>query len=151
LRQHGVQISERQVDYLYARYRAVLGCADRLEVERLKDVVKERGGLIIGLNGLERKGASEQLWMVREAQAERFLMVDWLSQVNRETLSVLLKPIADLALPVLATVSNGQGCVMGTLRELWPGVSHHRGLSPFLGRATGPTKRLAAATGRRLD
>jgi hypothetical protein len=43
LRQRGVKISERQLGYLYARYQALLGCAERLEAERLQDVVRERG------------------------------------------------------------------------------------------------------------
>jgi hypothetical protein len=150
LKERGVQISERQVDHLYARYQALLGCAERLEVQQLQEVVKERGGLIIGLDGLERNGASEQLWMVREVQAELVLGVDWLPRVNRETLSSLLKPVADLGLPVLATVSNRQECVMRALRELWPDVPHHWAPSPYLGRATWPTKRSPAAAGRRL-
>jgi hypothetical protein len=135
LRQHGVQISERQVDYLYARYQALLGCAERLESERLQDVVKERGGLIIGLDGLERRGASEQLWVVREVQAELVLVVDWLPRVNRETLSTLLKPVAGLGLPILAIVSAKQECVIRALREVWPVVPHHCCQSPY-GRIT---------------
>lgn len=33
LRGYGVQLSEREVDHLYARYQVLLGCAERLEVE----------------------------------------------------------------------------------------------------------------------
>jgi hypothetical protein len=127
-----------------------LGCAERLEVQQLQDVVKERGGLIISLDGLEPEGASEQLWVVREAQAELILGVGWLPWVNSETLSSLLKPVADLGLPVLATVSNRQECVIGELRELWPDAPHHWAPSPYLGRVTRPTKRSPAAAGRRL-
>jgi hypothetical protein len=158
LRQHGVQISERQVDYLYARYQTLLGCDERLEVERLQDVVKERGGLIIGLDGLERRGASEQLWVVREVQAELVLVVDWLPRVNRETLSTLLKPVAGLGLPILATVSAKRECVIRALREVWPAVPHHCCQSPYgrtsrFGRESlyDQTKRPPAAVDRRVE
>jgi hypothetical protein len=158
LRQHGVQISERQVDYLYDRYQALLGRAKRLEVGRLQDVVKERGGLIIGLDGLERRGASEQLWMVREVQTELVLAVDWLPRVNREALSTLLKPVVGLGLPILATVSAKRGCVTRALRELWPAVPHYCCQSPY-GRVSrsgpeglhGQTKLSPAAAGRRIE
>ncbi|NIV28159.1 MAG: hypothetical protein GWN58_01230 [Anaerolineae bacterium] len=158
LRQRGVQISERQVGYLYARYRALLGCAERLEAERLQDVVGERGGLIIGVDGLERRGVSEELWMVREVQAEVGLVADWLPRVNPEALSALLKPVAGLGLPVLATVSAKQGCVIRALRELWPTVPHYCCQSPY-GRISrsdreglhGQTKPSLAAAGRRIE
>jgi hypothetical protein len=70
LRKGGVQISERQVDHLYARYQVLMGCAERLETERLQRVAKERGGLIISTDGLEPEGASEALWVVREVQED---------------------------------------------------------------------------------
>lgn len=158
LRQRGVQISERQVDYLYARYRALLGCTERLEVERLQSVVKERGGLIIGLDWLERKGASEQLWMVREVQAELVLAIDWLPRVSRETLSALLRPVAGLGLPILASVSARRECVIRALREVWPAAPHYCCQSPY-GRISrsdreglyGHPKRSPAAAGRRVE
>ena len=66
LRERGVQICEREVDHLYARYQVLMGCAERLEAERLQKVARERGGLIISLDGLEPEGTSEALWVVRE-------------------------------------------------------------------------------------
>jgi hypothetical protein len=155
LRQRGVQISERQVDYLYARYQALLGCAQRLEAERLQDVVRERGGLIIGLDGLERRGASEQLWVVREVQAELVLAVDWLPRVSREALSALLEPVAGLGLLVLAVVSARRESVIQALKEAWPVAPHYCSQSPYgrisrSGRAGlyGQPKRLPAAADR---
>jgi len=41
LRERGVQICEREVDHLYARYQVLMGCAERLEAERLEKVAKE--------------------------------------------------------------------------------------------------------------
>ena len=45
-----------------------MASAERLERDCLEQVVAERGGLIIGLDGLEPEGASEQLWVVREGR-----------------------------------------------------------------------------------
>ena len=138
LRDQQVQISERQVDHLYARYQVLMASAERLEREQLEQVVAERGGLIISLDGLEPEGASEQLWMVREVQSERVLVVGWLPRVNHQTLKALLAPVAALGLPVLATLSDKQGCVRKALEETWPEVPHQWCQSHYLGNVTRP-------------
>jgi hypothetical protein len=134
----GVQISEREVDHLYARYQVLLGCAERLDAQRLQETAAQRGGLIISLDGLEPEGATEQLWVVREVQTESVLVVGWLARVNHETLSALLDPVVALGLPVLATVSDKQGCVKKALNEVWPDVPHQWCHSHYLGNATRP-------------
>jgi hypothetical protein len=134
----GVQLCERQVDHLYARYQVLVGCAERLERPQLDAIVKNRGGLIIGLDGLEPEGASEQLWGVREVQTARTLVVGWLPRVNHETLAALLQPVVDLGLPVLATVSDKQGCVRKALQLVWPAAPHQWCQSHYLGHAMRP-------------
>ena len=138
LQERGVQISEREVDHLYARYQVLMACAERLESERLRAIVAERGGLIISIDGLEPEGASEQLWVVREVQAEVVLVVGWLPRVNHKTFGTLLKPVVDLRLPILATVSDKQGCVRKVLEEVLPDVPHQWCQSHYLGNATKP-------------
>ena len=138
LRGHEVQISEREVDHLYARYQVLMACAERLDIERLETIVAKRGGLIISIDGLEPEGASEQLWVVREVQAEVVLMVGWLPRVNHKTLGRLLKPVVDLRLPILATVSDKQGCVRKALEEVLPDVPHQWCQSHYLSNATKP-------------
>jgi hypothetical protein len=133
-----VQLCERQVDHLYARYQVLMGCAERLDTRELGEVVKERGGLIISLDGLEPGGASEQLWVVREVQTDRTLVAGWLPRVNHQTLAALLKPVVDLGSPLLATVSDKQGCVRKALQEVWPDVPHQWCQSHYLGHATRP-------------
>lgn len=134
----GVQISERQVDHLYARYQVLMGCAERLDGQRLQEIAKERGGLIISLDGLEPEGASEQLWVVREVQEEMTLVVGWLPRVNHKTLAAVLQPVVDLKLPILATISDKQGCVAKALRLVWPDVPHQWCQSHYLGHAYEP-------------
>lgn len=138
LTERGVQMSERQVDHLYARYQVLLGCAERLSLPRLLEVVAERGGLILSLDGLEPEGASEQLWVVREVQEDLTLVAGWLPRVNHETLRVLLQPVVALALPVLATLSDKEPCVVKVLQEVWPDVPHQWCQSHYLRHAAQP-------------
>jgi len=135
---HHVQLSEREVDHLYAHYQVLMACAARLERPRLQAIVAERGGLIISLDGLEPEGATEQLWVVREVQTDVILVVGWLPRVNHQTLITLLKPVAELGLPLLATVSDKQGCVKKALQALWPEVPHQWCHSHYLGNVSKP-------------
>lgn len=137
-KEHHVQISEREVDHLYARYQVLMGCAERLDAQRLQEIARERGGLIISLDGLEPEGASEQLWVVREVQEEVTLVVGWLPRVNYKTLAAMLQPVVDLKLPILATISDKQGSVAKALREVWSEVPHQWCQSHYLGHAYGP-------------
>jgi hypothetical protein len=138
LQEKGVQISERQVDHLYARYQVLLGCAERLDIQRLGRIVKEGGGLIISLDGLDPEGASEQLWVVREIQTETVLAVAWLPRVNHKTLGSLLKAVVALGLPIMATVSDKQGGVRKALAEILPDARRQWCQSHYLGNATRP-------------
>lgn len=120
----GVQLSERQVDYLYNRYQILLACVGNQDRSRLQEIVARRGGLKVSLDGLAPEGASEQLWVVREVESQITLVVAWLDKVNSETLQTLLQPVAALDMPILATLSDKQPCVKKALEELWPDVPH---------------------------
>lgn len=119
-----VQLSERQVDYLYNRYQILLACVGNQDRTRLQEVVDRRGGLKVSLDGLAPEGASEQLWVVREVESQITLVVAWLDKVDSETLQTLLKPVEELDMPILATLSDKQPCVKKALEELWPDVPH---------------------------
>lgn len=138
LQEHRVQISEREVDHLYARYQVLLACAERLEIKQLQTLVVERGGLTLSIDGLEPEGAAEQLWVVREVQAEVVLVAAWLPRVNHKTLGALLKPVVELELPLLATLSDKQGCVRKALEEVFPDVPHQWCHSHYLSNASKP-------------
>jgi len=138
LRAYGVQVCEREVDHLYARYQVLLGCTTRLDKQHLVAVVQERGGLRISIDGLAPEGAAEQLWVVREIQTGCILVVGWLPRVNHETLMALLKPVAEMGLPIAATVSDKQASVRKALAEMWPEMPHQWCQSHYLGNATRP-------------
>jgi len=138
LRERSVQLSEREVDHLYAHYQVLQACAARLDKARLTQLVAEHGGLIISLDGLAPEGAAEQLWVVREVQTDTVLVVGWLPRVNYETLAALLQPVAALELPLLATVSDKEGCVKKALTTVWPDVPHQWCQAHYVGNAMKP-------------
>lgn len=135
---YGVQLSERQVDYLYQHYQILLACVGDQDRSRLDAVVEAHGGLKICLDGLAPEGASEQLWVVREVESQTTLVVAWLDKVNHETLQTLLRPVEALGLPILATVSDKQPCVKKALEALWPTIPHQWCQPHYLGNLADP-------------
>ena len=120
----GLQLSERQVDYLYNQYQILLACVGNQDKTILSEVVEEHGGLKLSLDGLAPEGASEQLWVVREVESQTTLVVAWLDKVNYKTLQELLRPVEALEMPIVATVSDKQPCLRKALEELWPDMPH---------------------------
>ena len=134
----GVQLSERQVDYLYNRYQILLACVGNQDRSRLQAVVEQYGGLKVALDGLAPEGASEQLWVVREVESQITLVVAWLDKVDYETLQRLLRPVAEMGMAILATVSDKQPCVKKALEQLWPEVPHQWCHPHYLGNLADP-------------
>jgi len=81
-------------------------------------VVDAHGGLKVALDGLAPEGASEQLWVVREVESQITLVVAWLDKVDHETLQTLLRPVEELGMPLLATISDKQPCIKKALEKL---------------------------------
>lgn len=133
-----VQVSEREIDYLYARYETLRGCMEQLKTPALYRIAQERGGLLLSLDGLSPEGASEQLWVVRELQLNIILVSAWLSKVDHLSLAALLKPVTALELPILGTVSDKQPCLEKALDLVFPSVPHVWCQPHYLGNAMDP-------------
>jgi len=56
-----IEVSERHLRNLYREYLALLACAERLEVAKLKESANKYGGLILSIDGLEPEGGQPQL------------------------------------------------------------------------------------------
>ena len=134
----GLQLSERQVDYLYSQYQILLGCVGVEDKSRLVEISENNGGLKLSLDGLSPEGGSEQLWVVREVESGIILVVGWLERVNHETLKMLLEPVEGLGLPIVATVSDKQSSVRKALEEMWPDMPHQWCQPHYLGNLADP-------------
>jgi hypothetical protein len=141
LRTH-VQISRRHVDVLTQQYRLLLAAAHRPDLRVLAQVVKDYGGLLLSLDGLEPEGAQEQLWVVRAGLSGAILAVGWLPRVNAGTLAALLAPVQALLTeqqwPLLATLSDKQPVVVAAVQAAWPDAPHQWCQAHYLRNAVKP-------------
>ncbi|MBI4671880.1 MAG: transposase [Chloroflexi bacterium] len=133
-----VQISESQVRYLYHfQYLPLLACHERQHLADLATVAQSTG-LILGLDGLMPEGGEPQLWVVRELHHGWTLRCGWLARQDHTTFAEFLQPIADLGLPVAATLSDKQTGLLPALEQVFPQARHSFCQVHYLSNAARP-------------
>lgn len=133
-----IRVSERHLSNLYQEYLALLACAERLDVSKLKAAAASYGGLILSVDGLEPEGGQPQLWVVREVLTGSLLAAGWLPRVDEKTLAAFLAPVKALDLPFLATVSDKQRALIKALNTTWPNLPHQYCQAHYLSNAVTP-------------
>jgi hypothetical protein len=121
-----VQISETHVRCLYHEtYLPLLACHERQHLSELQALAQSSGGLLLGLDGLAPEGGEPQLWIVRELHTGWTLRSGWLAAQDEATFAAFLQPIADLALPISAILSDKQAALrLATRSGGLAGVEH---------------------------
>jgi hypothetical protein len=121
-----VQISDSHVRYLYQQvYLPLLACHERRYWADLAQATRQHGGLIIGLDGLAPEGGEPQLWFIRELLTGLTLRSGWLSRFDQATFEAFLKPLAELAWPILAVLSDKQKGLLEAVATVLPEARHH--------------------------
>ena len=133
-----IQVSTRYLPSLYKEYLALLACAERLDIEKLKEAVKVYGGLIYAVDGLEPEGGQPQLWSVREVLTGTLIAAGWVTRVNKDTLCEFLGPVKALNLPLLATLSDKQPSLVLALEKTWKDTPHQFCQAHYLTNAADP-------------
>ena len=121
-----VRISVAHVSYLYQQvYLPLLACHERQHWDRLAQIAKAQGGLIIALDGLAPEGGEPQLWFIRELTSGLTLRSGWLSQQDHTTFEAFLQPLTQLEWPILAVLSDKQTGLMPAVTKVLP-ESHYQ-------------------------
>jgi hypothetical protein len=116
-----VRISESHIRYLYQHvYLPLLACHERQHVDHLAQIAQAQGGLIIALDGLAPQGGEPQIWFIRELTSGLTLRSGWLAQQDQKTFEAFLRPLKQLAWPVLAVLSDKQTGLMPAIRKVFP-------------------------------
>jgi hypothetical protein len=133
-----IRVSERHLSNLYKEYLALLACAERLDVDKLKAAAAKYGGLILSVDGLEPEGGQPQLWVVREVLTGTLIAAGWLPRVDKTMLTEFLTPVKALNLPWLATVSDKQSTLIKALNATWLDLPHQYCQAHYLSNAVTP-------------
>jgi hypothetical protein len=138
LRERGVAIAERSVTNLLDRYDELLATS-LTSVRRLRRGLKDQGGVILALDGLQPDVGHEVLWVVRDCLSGQVLLARSLLSATGRDLVPLLREVAEaVGVPVLGVVSDGQTSVRRAVAEALPGVPHQLCQFHFLREAAHP-------------
>src|SRR2546425_10915339 len=108
-----VHISVSHVRYLYQQVSLpLLACHERQHQDRLAQVAKHQGGLILALDGVAPQGGEPQIWFIRELASGLTIRSGWLCQQDQPTFDAFLEPLTHPEWPspaVLRAKQTGLG------------------------------------------
>jgi hypothetical protein len=121
-----VEISERTVTHLLARYDEVVAVS-LLDNRRLQQVLAEQTRVVIAVDGLQPDVGHEVLWVVRDCLSGEVLLARSLLSAATNDLAALLDQVRT-GLPrqvvVTGVVSDGQRSLRKAVARVWPSVPH---------------------------
>ncbi len=138
LRGRGVDVAERTVAHLLARYEELVAL-HLADPQRLRARLAEQGQVILALDGLQPDVGHEVLWVVRDCLSGEVLLARSLLSGTAEDLAGLLtEVVAALPVPVAGVVSDGQHPIRAAVARVLPGVPHQLCQFHYLREAARP-------------
>jgi Transposase, Mutator family len=139
-------ISASHVRYLYQSfYLPLLACHERQQRDRLAQVAKAQGGLILALDGLAPQGGEPQIWCIRELSTGLTLRSGWLCQQDQTTFEAFLEPLKHLEWPILAVLSDKQTGLVPAVATVLPHSRHQLCQAHYLRNLAEPLAEADAA------
>ncbi len=138
LQARGIQIAERTVTYLIERYEELVTVrlADRA---RLRDRLQEQGRVVLALDGLQPEKGHEVLWVLRDVLSGEVLLARSLLGATADDVGGLIRAVrADLPVPVVGVISDGQESIRLAVARTLPGVPHQLCQFHYLREAARP-------------
>jgi hypothetical protein len=125
LSRRGVQIAERSVTHLIQRYEELVTVhvTDR---ERIQDLLRAQGRVILAIDGLQPDAGHEVLWVIRDVLSQETLLARPLLSSAQGDLVTLLREVKDLLppVPVKGIISDGQKAIRAAVASVFPKVPH---------------------------
>ena len=124
LRARGVAICERSVTNLLDRYDELVAVS-LADDRRLQAVLAHQGRVILALDGLQPDVGHEVLWVLRDCLSGEVLLATSLLSATMDDLAALLRQLAaNLGVPIVGVISDGQHSIRRAVQEALPGVPH---------------------------
>jgi len=138
LQARGIQIAERTVTYLIECYEELVTVrlADRA---RLRDRLQEQGRVVLALDGLQPEKGHEVLWVLRDVLSGEVLLARSLLGATADDVGGLIRAVrADLPVPIVGAISDGQESIRLAVARALPGVPHQLCQFHYLREAARP-------------
>lgn len=124
LQQQGVQISQRSVTNLLARYDELVALSVQSNA-RLQQLLAEQGRVILAIDGLQPEVGHEVLWVLRDCVSGEVLLARALLSSTQEDLIPLIDEVLGaLPVPIEGVISDGQLSIRKAVAKALPEVPH---------------------------
>jgi Transposase, Mutator family len=138
LTRRGVAVAPRTVSNLLDRYDELRALATA-DPQRLGPLLRDRGRVVLAIDGLQPDVGHEVLWVLRDCLSSEVLLARSLLSATIADLSALLTEVRDaLPVPVIGVVSDGQDSLRKAVAQTFPGVPHQQCHFHYLREAARP-------------
>lgn len=119
----GVQISRREILYLFDAYCTLLRAGtEAKEDQQWLEQVKQNGGIIVSIDGIQPDKGNETVYLVRDALTGRVLAAENVTASETAVMKKILSQVKDVPVAVIGTISDAQESLLQALEQLWPEV-----------------------------
>jgi hypothetical protein len=122
--ERGVAISERSVTNQLERYDELVALSLRQSAQ-LQQRLQEQERVVLALDGLQPDMGHEVLWVIRDCLSGEILLARTMLSATQDDLAALLQEVvAQLPVPVVGVVSDGQQSIRKAVAKALPEVAH---------------------------
>ena len=118
-----VDICERTVGYLLESYLALCSCVDGNN-DNLQRRLKEQGGIVLSVDGVQFDSCSPVLYVIRDAISGEILFSQRSILRGEEDLARLLEKVKNMNIPIIAIISDKETGLLPAIKKVFPNVPH---------------------------
>lgn len=123
LRQQGVDVSEREIDYLGETFLALATTSLRQDREAT-EALRTQGGIVLAMDGVQPEKGNETLYLLRDALSGRVLEGENLLSSGAAEIGALIARVKQLGVPILGVISDKQESLRLAIERELPAVPH---------------------------
>ena len=121
--EYGVDISEKTVCNLHQVYLALCHCVDA-DGERLQKKLREQGGIVLGVDGVQFDDKNPVLYVLRDTLSGEILYSKRTILRGQEDLLPLLEKVKELDIPIIAIVTDKEQGLVPAIKTAFPDVPY---------------------------
>jgi hypothetical protein len=125
---YGMQISRRNVMYLFEAYCALLKASAKNtsdpDFQAWMKQIREKKQCIISIDGIQPDKGEDTVYLIREVTTNRLLHAQNVSSSDKNTMKEILSSLFELNLPITGFISDAQQTIVSAIASLWPAVPH---------------------------
>jgi hypothetical protein len=120
---HRLQISDREVEYLFTQYVALVSTPIAQDPARLEKL-RAQGRVILSVDAAQPEAGRDSLWLFRDTLSGEILDGFSCLSIDAAGLSAAITKVKALGILIAGVVSDGQNIIVHAVATSLPGVPH---------------------------